>query len=83
MASSKNGMSVSDDRDGNASYLQLDKGARGTTVRTPFGRDDSAMSLPDQMGCKVGGGINNVAHSLKGATGVQGGNATKDYTKKL
>lgn len=53
--------------------VQTSKGARGQTVVKGFGRDDSSMDVPNSKGKEMGGGVNNLAHSLSGASAVQSG----------
>lgn len=50
------------------STIERSKVARGTIV-TGHGRDDSSMSVPKAKEAK--GGVNNLAHSLSGASAVQ------------
>lgn len=50
------------------STVSRSKVARGTIV-TAHGRDDSSMSVP--MAKDPKGGVNNLAHSLSGASAVQ------------
>lgn len=50
------------------------KGVRGQVVKTATGRDDSSYPLNDKesrMGKEMGGGMNDVSHSLSGASAVQ------------
>lgn len=49
------------------------KGARGQTVMTGYGRDNSSMDVPNAKGKEMGGGISNLSHSLSGASAVQSG----------
>lgn len=53
--------------------VQKSKGARGQTVVTSHGRDNSSMDVPNGMGKSMGGGISNLSHSLSGASAVQSG----------
>jgi hypothetical protein len=53
--------------------VQKSKGARGQTVVTSYGRDNSSMEVPNAKGKDMGGGITNLSHSLSGASAVQSG----------
>jgi hypothetical protein len=46
---------------------------RNTTVRVETGRCDDGIDVKSQMGGKMGGGRDNLAHSLSGASAVQRG----------
>jgi hypothetical protein len=51
-----------------------EKGVRGQTVNCATGRDDSSYPLNDKesrMGKEMGGGTENIGHSLSGASAVQ------------
>lgn len=50
------------------------KGARGQTIKTATGRDDSSYPLNDKesrQGKEMGGSMTDVSHSLSGASAVQ------------
>ena len=55
----------------NSSTVERTKGARGQTIVRSFGRDDSSMDIPNSHGKELKGGVNNLAHSLSGASAVQ------------
>jgi len=49
-------------------------GVRGQTVKCATGRDDSSHKVDDKVareGREMGGGMNNLSHSLSGASAVQ------------
>lgn len=60
-------------KDSDDGTVQKTKGVRGQTVVKGFGRDDSSMDVPNSKGEEMGGGVNNLAHSLSGASAVQSG----------
>lgn len=41
------------------------------TIKTSYGRDNSSHSLPNTKGKSMGGGVDNLGHSLSGASAVQ------------
>ena len=50
-------------------------GRGGQIVKSATGRDDSSFPINDQearVGRKMGGGLDNLSHSLTGASAVQG-----------
>lgn len=53
------------------SCTERTKGARGQTIVRSFGRDDSSMDVANSHGKELKGGVNNLAHSLSGASAVQ------------
>lgn len=56
------------------SKSEQSKGARGQIIKTAHGRDDSSYKVNDKEardGKSMGGGVDNLAHSLSGASAVQ------------
>lgn len=50
---------------------ETSKADRGQKIVRSFGRDDSGMSVPNTTGKELGGGVDNLSHSLSGASAVQ------------
>lgn len=59
--------------DHNSKSVETKSGGRGTTIKRSFGRDNSGHNLPNTKGGKMGGGVDNLSHSLSGASAVQRG----------
>lgn len=45
--------------------------SRGQTIVTSFGRDNSSLDVPNTHGKALKGGVDNLSHSLSGASAVQ------------
>lgn len=41
------------------------------TIKTSYGRDNSSHKLPNTKGKPMKGGVDNLSHSLSGASAVQ------------
>lgn len=46
------------------------KDSKGS-IKTAYGRDNSSHSLPNTKGKAMKGGVDNLSHSLSGASAVQ------------
>lgn len=53
---------------------KTESAARGQSIRTDYGRDNSSHDLKNTMGGKMGGSTTNLAHSMSGASAQQEGN---------
>ncbi|MCA1458096.1 hypothetical protein I6F35_33725 [Bradyrhizobium sp. BRP22] len=58
-------------KDSSNGCVERTKGARGQTIVRGFGRDDSSMDVSNARGKELKGGVNNLSHSLSGASAVQ------------
>jgi hypothetical protein len=50
-----------------------DKAARGQTIQTDYGRDNSSHKVKNPHGAPMGGSVTNLAHSLPGTVANQEG----------
>jgi hypothetical protein len=55
------------------SCVEKTSAPRGTTIVRTFGRDNSGHDVPNSRGKELGGGVDNLSHSLSGASAVQRG----------
>ena len=58
---------------GNGSMDTKDAGREASKILTPFPVDSSSHKLPDTKGCKMGGSLTNLGHSLSGTSANQKG----------
>lgn len=58
-----------------ASMKETASAARGTTIVQDFPRDNSSMDVKTPHGKKLGGGRDNLGHSLSGASAVMTGSS--------
>lgn len=48
----------------------MEKDSKGS-IKTAYGRDNSSHDLPNTKGKAMKGGVDNLSHSLSGASAVQ------------